>query len=68
KIDHFIDNTPYGKHNGLTGLNGYLAFSCEYVKIRDEIFDSLDIKRISINVSNRNWNKIEEQTYKFLNI
>ena len=68
KIKTFIDNTEYGKQNCLTGVNGWLDFSSDYVKIRDEIFDKLDIKRISINVTDRNWNEVEEQTCKFLEI
>ncbi len=68
KIDSFIDNTEYGRSNNLRGLEGYLSFSNEYVSIRDDIYSSLEIRKIEIDVTDRNWDKIEQSTYSFLGI
>jgi Cdc6-like AAA superfamily ATPase len=68
KITNLIDGTDYGKNNNLKGLNGYLAFSNDFVKIRDEIIKTLDINSISIDVTERKWDSIEEQVYNFLKI
>jgi tRNA uridine 5-carbamoylmethylation protein Kti12 len=67
-IDHLIDDTPYGKKRNLIGYDGFMYFFDEYVSITNAIYDEFEIARICIDVTKREWLKVEKQTYEFLQI
>jgi hypothetical protein len=67
-IDHLIDDTPYGKKRNLMGFDGFMDFFDEYVSITNAIYDELEIDRICIDVTKREWPKVEKRTYEFLQI
>jgi tRNA uridine 5-carbamoylmethylation protein Kti12 len=68
QIDSLIDDTPYGRKRDLTGFDGFMEFFNEYVSIVNAIYDELQIDRISIDVTKREWPKVEKLTYEFLEI
>jgi hypothetical protein len=67
-VDNLIDHSPYGKQRNLTGFDGFLTFFDEYISITNAIYDELKIDKICIDVTQREWPKIEKLTYEFLQI
>lgn len=67
-INHLIDDTPYGKKRNLMGFDGFIDFFDEYVSIMNAIYDKLEMDRICIDVTRREWPKVEKRTYEFLQI
>lgn len=67
-VDHLIDHLPYGIHNKLTGFDGFLAFYDEYISIANVIYDQLEMNKTRIDVTKREWPKIEKLTREFLMI
>ena len=68
RIDSLINDTPYGKKRNLTGFAGFVDFFNEYVSITNAVYDELEIDSISIDVTKREWPKVEKLTYEFLQI
>ena len=66
QIDSLIGDTPYGKKRNLTGFDGFMEFFNEYVSIVNAVYDELQIAHISIDVTTREWPKVEKQTCEFL--
>lgn len=67
-VDHLIDHLPYGEHKKLKGFDGFLAFYDEYTSIADFVYDRLEMDKIRIDVTKREWPKIEKLTQEFLKI
>ena len=68
KLDGFIDTTPYGQKRNLTGFDGFVDFFNEYVSITNDVYGQLEIDSICIDVTKREWPKVENLTYEFLQI
>lgn len=68
KMDSLIENWPYGKQRNLTGFDGFVEFFNEYVSITQALYDELEIDSISIDVTKREWPKVEKLTYEYLQI
>jgi predicted ATPase len=68
RISSVIDDTPYGKTRSLTGFGGFVAFFNEYVSIANAIYGELAIDSLTIDVTERDWPKVEALTYDFLQI
>lgn len=68
KLDGFIDTTPYGQKRNLTGFDGFVDFFNDYASITNAVYDDLEIDSITIDVTKREWPKVEKQTYEFLQI
>ena len=68
KMDSLIENWPYGKKRNLTGFDGFVDFYNEYLSIANALYDELEIDCISIDVTKREWPKVEKLTYEFLQI
>ena len=68
QIDSLVDDTPYGKKRNLTGFDGFVEFFNEYVSIVNGIYGELQIDHISIDVTTREWPKVERLTCEFLKI
>ena len=68
KMDSLIEKWPYGQTRNLTGFDGFVDFYNEYVSITNAIYDELEIDSISIDVTKREWPKVEKLTYEFLQI
>lgn len=67
-VDHLIDHLPYGVHKKLKGFDGFLAFYDEYISIANFVYDRLEMDKIRIDVTQREWPKIEKLTQEFLKI
>jgi len=67
-INGLIDQYPYGKQRNLSGFDGFLTYFDEYVSITNAVYDELEIDKICIDVTKREWPKVEKLTYEYLQI
>jgi hypothetical protein len=67
-VDHVIDHSPYGEHRELKGFDGFLTFYDEYISIANFVYDQLEMDKIRIDVTRREWPKIEKLTQEFLKL
>ncbi len=68
KMDSLIDNWPYGQQRNVTGFAGFVDFYNEYISITNTLYDELVIDSIAIDVTRREWPKVEKLTYEYLQI
>ena len=47
--------SPYAKRRGLMGVEGLISLYREYRTLTDQLFDNLDIPKISVETSGRDW-------------
>jgi len=67
-IDGLIEKWPYGQQRNLKGFAGFSDFYQEYVSIMQTLYAELEIERITIDVTQREWPKVENLTYEYLQI
>lgn len=52
--------SPYARRGGLTGLDGLIALYWQYRALTDQLFADLDIPKISIENSQRQWSLYDD--------
>jgi hypothetical protein len=58
--------SPYAVRHGLVGLEGLVELYRDYRRLTDQLYAELDIPKISIENSGREWAKYEETIYSIL--
>jgi uridine kinase len=68
KIDHFIQQTAFGRARRLAGLEGYLTFLGTLKRLSDHLFEAYEMKKLRVNVSHGNWDDHDSLITDFLEI
>ncbi|MFC1849786.1 hypothetical protein ACFL27_06220 [candidate division CSSED10-310 bacterium] len=68
KIDQFIQQTAYGRARNLSGLEGYIIFLKTLKRLSDQLFQTYEMKKLLLNISQYFWDDYEALITNFLEI
>lgn len=66
QINWKVHNRPYGQQNGLQGFDGFVKLYSECRNLATQIFETLDIEKLKIDVDKREWSAYTHRVLKFL--
>jgi hypothetical protein len=68
KIDHFIQHTAFGQARTLSGLEGYITFLKTLKRLSVQLFQTYEMKKLFVNISQYTWDNYETLITNFLDI
>jgi thymidylate kinase len=63
-----VQESPYGRRNGLTGFSGLVAYWATYGKFADELFARLSLARLRLQNASENWLACRREILHFLGL